>query len=229
MKEHPILFKAEMVRAIIDGQKTQTRRVVTRQNAILDGHKRPNAEHWKRIALAAAWIDPGPSPAGNVGPYLKAECDCRGPEEGIVHRLYPQWSIGQRLWVRETWMDLARCPDGGYILGAKAGGGDWTAYPPKGFNGLPNRKSGHWRPSIFMPRWASRITLEVTEVRVQRVNEISEADARAEGIEHHDGGGVGWSARGEFEYLWDSINAKRGFGWNLNPWIWALTFKRIGS
>jgi hypothetical protein len=80
-----------------------------------------------------------------------------------------------------------------------------------------------------MPRWASRILLEITDVRVQRVQEISEADAKAEGVEQandgwHGTNGPGFNYRSSFEWLWDSLNARRGFSWADNPWVWALAF-----
>ncbi len=101
-----------------------------------------------------------------------------------------------------------------------------------------------WRPSIFMPRWASRILLEIELVRAQRVSEISEDDAKAEGVRSHEydtglgrGGKPGFpgaekntyygSARGAFASLWDSINARRGFGWKANPWVWVIDFRRL--
>jgi hypothetical protein len=90
-----------------------------------------------------------------------------------------------------------------------------------------------WRPSIFMPRWASRITLEIVSVKVERVQEISKEDAIAEGVEavmvdgHKYGLQTGNDYKWAFNQLWDSINAKRGYGWDVNPWVWAVTFKRV--
>lgn len=83
-----------------------------------------------------------------------------------------------------------------------------------------------WRPSIHMPRHACRITLEVTNVRVQRIQDISEEDARAEGVYPQDAI-INASCRWLFRRLWDSINAKRGYGWDANPWVWAVTFERV--
>lgn len=89
-----------------------------------------------------------------------------------------------------------------------------------------------WNPSIFMPRWASRITLEITDVRVERVQEITEEDARAEGFPgerwatgHGDYSEIAPSE--QFRELWDKLNASRGFGWDANPWVWVIEFKRI--
>ncbi len=86
-----------------------------------------------------------------------------------------------------------------------------------------------WKPSIHMPRWASRITLEVTEVRVQRLNEISEEDAKAEGVLINAGRlpELPGEGRCAFMHLWDSINGKSGFGWDVKPWVWAISFKRL--
>lgn len=129
-----------------------------------------------------------------------------------------------RLWVRETW--YPRCAD------AKDYGTDEIIYRADygGTGGCVFRPS--WNPSIFMPRWASRITLEVTGVRAERVQDITEEDAKAEGVILHGG----WNAndteyainyRGGFSRLWDSINAKRGYGWDKNPWVWVIEFKRL--
>jgi hypothetical protein len=238
MTERGIICTGESVMAILDERKTQTRRVVTRSNAILDGHKRPSAEHWQALDMDGAWADAGPSPAGNDGPYLKANCarpDC----DGAVHRLYPQWFVGQRLWVRETWAahwmydDVppreARSthPDDSYFYLADG--------PPGGYKeaDLLPHNCGKWRSPLYMPRGASRITLEVTGVRVERVREISEKDVRAEGVEQsmidhwrqwlHPNDCAGHA----FGQVWDSINAKRGFGWESNPWVFVIEFKKI--
>lgn len=108
----------------------------------------------------------------------------------------PYGAVGDRLWVRETWQgnqgDIRYGADGDSL---------------HGYNG--------WRPSIFMPRWASRITLEVTGVRVERVQEISEEDAQAEGVAH----------RCDYKVVWDAINGKK-YPWSSNPWVWVIEFKR---
>jgi len=98
-------------------------------------------------------------------------------------------------------------------------------------DGSADAESKNWIPSIFMPRWASRLTLEVTGVRVERVQDISEEDAETEGVEppmlHPDDPANLDVARGAFADLWDAINAKRGYGWASNPWVWVVTFTRV--
>jgi hypothetical protein len=126
-------------------------------------------------------------------------------------RRCPCGQPGDRLWVRETWGLLD-------IVSPCYRADDKSAVPA----------SGRWRPSIHMPRWASRLTLEVTEVRVQLLQEISEEDAKAEGVEpirERVANGVNWSsAREGFHHLWDSINGERA-AWESNPWVWAVSFK----
>jgi hypothetical protein len=163
----------------------------------------------------------------------------------IGHIACPYGEPGDRLWVRETWRCFERPSDGvdGVLFRAddafqeientRAAADAWVQ---------ANDKTGKWRPSIFMPRWASRIDLEVTEVRVQRLDEISEEDARAEGVvlpsfdeQVARGDAIDGlrpvirkaTTRGEFSRLWDSINAERGYGWAANPWVWAITFRRV--
>lgn len=178
MKERPILFRGEMVRAILSGIKTQTRRV----------------------------LKPQPSFVNQCGiPFYP---DGKGP---VDYRDCPYGQPGDRLWVRETWMK----PEGG-ALDYRA---KWT---PRDERKMPVHEK--WRPSIFMPRWASRITLGITDVRVERLQMITDSDSLAEGAGHLYDAEVECPRAG-FARLWDSINAKRGCGWNTNPWVWVVKFE----
>jgi hypothetical protein len=226
MTERPILFSAPMVRAILRdvNPKTQTRRVMKPQ---------PTTELREFKGLAH-------HVRGSIWRSGRPTID-----------LCPYGVPGDRLWVRETWTPA----DTGW---SSTGDDDtvYVYYKadddvrPDGIkpvfkvcSGLPidmvsrwERKIDHaqhgggdfWVPSIHMPRWASRITLEITKVRVERVQDISEGDARREGVE-----GVPGTLPGEISYrdpfarLWSVINAKRGYGWDVNPWVWVLEFKRI--
>lgn len=200
MKERPILFSAPMVRAILDGRKSQTRRYLTSDT--------------------------------NFTCEELTQLKCR---YGVP---------GDRLWVRETWCAVLPRKDGGLEYN-----GARLVTPPDGESvELWYRADGElgpisclfddgprWRPSLHMPRWASRLTLEVTSVRVERLQDISEEDAKAEGIGEakpwvFDGGGpaMGPTATHAFMRLWDSINGKRpGCAWQDNPWVWAVTFRRV--
>ena len=141
-------------------------------------------------------------------PYLKIPYQ---PEGDVIGGRYscPYGQVGDRLWVRETgvWDDSK-----GFV-----------AYKAN----MPD-VNAKWQSPIFMPRWASRITLEITDIRVERLQEITEEDANKEGNPYPDMGGKGslpplwW-----FKKLWDSINAKRGYSWESNPWVWVISFKRI--
>ena len=122
------------------------------------------------------------------------------PEWVFTMAKCPHGQVGDRLWVKETWWQ-----DSDNDIYYKA---DWQTNP----------RNGKWKPSRFMPRWASRITLEITEVRVERVQEISAADCFKEGVEMY-------KPIQQFQSLWDSLNAKRGFGWEVNPWVWVIRFK----
>ena len=170
MTERPILFNGPMVRAILDGRKTMTRRIV----------KAGTRDDW------------------NACPY------------GV---------IGDRLWVRETW----RCFGGREY--------EYQQHQPsiiyRADDG-PTHNEGGWRPSIFMPRWASRITLEITGVRVERLQDISEADAEAEGCTGDHRADRDSDAAQEFRSLWNQINGKRA-SWDSNPWVWVVEFRRAGA
>jgi hypothetical protein len=193
-----------MVRAILDGSKTMTRRVV----------KLP-----ADIIPEMTMVDPGGTIFGE-GPYVKAWHNSDG-EKIMYPRIYcPYGQPGDRLWVRETW-GIHTCIDAAYQCDrCEVGKGlmfyrtDHADAESAAAYGIPISR---WRPSIHMPRWASRITLEIIGVKVERVNDISGPDVVAEGIP--SGNFV------EFMNLWDSINAKRGYGSEVNPWVWAISFK----
>lgn len=227
-KERPIIFSGPMVRALLDGRKSQTRRVVKGLpiyvTTLIGSDSRPTHEfgmHWTH--------------------------------EGVIneHVRCPYGQPGDRLWVRETW-----CRWYGGALGGDRG---MECAEPSGTCGVTyladmarrrvenaywDRVRGHsvlagfetshakWRPSIHMPRWASRLTLELTEVRVQRLQEISEEDAKAEGVANYLQPGevpdvpFGYltDARDAFRSLWDSINGERA-AWDSNSWVWAVSFR----
>lgn len=228
-KERPILFSAPMVRAILDGRKTQTRRAVSRGNS-------DTAAVWSWLELDDKKVPaayPGKTFADNG--YLHVTCKPHpddpqdDPGYWTCQRVYPRWGIGERLWVRETWAksrnNTIYAAESVYSEGPKGNADDWDWDDSCGKN--------VWRPSIFMPRSASRLTLEITDVRVQRAHQISEADAEAEGVQVPHGidpnKTTGWREsmkyRLSFEALWDSINSKGA--WAKNPWVWAMTFKVV--
>lgn len=198
MTDKPIIFSAAMVRALLDGRKTQTRRLLKPSRAA----KSAGYEHLRFDVLDGMlwWWD--------------GEHDRVGASQA-----YP-YAIGDRLYVRETF-----CPRLGYPAP--------IAKPHyRADNNRPEWR-GLWKPSIHMPRWASRLTLTVTDVRAQRLQDISEADAVAEGAEpcKREWAGVeefGLSSdpfahRRGFQNLWNSLHGADA--WDANPWVVALTFK----
>jgi len=216
MTERPILFSAPMVRALLAGTKTQTRRVVKPQFAA-------DAEP----AEMGATNERGHQISGHSGVWW---CDAEGNPEKSVRCPYGQ--PGDRLWVRETFQ---RFTDDGEII-YKA--------DPAAFKAMNELKrdgclEARWRPSIHMPRWASRILLEVTAVRVERLQDISRGDAMAEGIQPLIGsdGPNYWTvcvndvninaptAQDCFGMLWGYINGADS--WAANPWVWVVEFKRV--
>lgn len=197
MTERPIIFNGDMVRAILRGEKTQTRRPVMPQ--------------------------PDRAPA-SVSP-LQMFDDARWRSWKC-----PFGEPGDRLWVRETFA-LGEPPYFGVAYRADEGDN------PEDVGGERQK----WTPSIHMPRYLSRITLEITDINAERVQDITEDDARAEGVNpefrtvvaRSDGGPdyhIPCSYRGGFANTWDAIYAKRpGLSWDENPWIWAITFRRVES
>jgi len=217
VKERPILFSAPMVRALLAGTKTQTRRVC-----------KPAEAHGLSFVVEV----PDPQERGQV-----YNCSHFGDEEGSVLFASPYGGVGDRLWVREAWRTLNvhdHVPPR-ELSGAKVWyeAQDDVPFHPTAF--------GKLRPSMFMPRWASRLTLEVTKVYVERLQDISDADARAEGIEKQSDG-IGWKRgpisgdipntatrtafpRLAYQSLWESINGPGS--WAANPWVWCVSFRRI--
>ena len=137
------------------------------------------------------------------------------PKGGYAKKLTcPFGQPGDRLWVRET---FKLWPNGEIFFAA-------TPAPEKRGKFIP---LGNWKSSISMPRWASRITLEITAVRVERLKDITVGDAQDEGVTPIGIKGDGRRWRAAFRELWDSLNAKRGYGWENNPFVWAISFRRL--
>lgn len=208
MKDRPILFSGQMVRALLDGRKTQTRRMV-----------KPQFAHDAIPCEMGATNERGHQISGHSGVWW---CDAEGNQENAVRCPYGQ--PGDRLWVRETWAQPDRRSAGfsPYIYAA-----DWKEQ---------DRPKHRWKPSIHMPKAAIRILLEVTGVRVERLQDISEADAIAEGCTKnhnnyfwggpHKAGGLKQmaTARQAYQDLWESINGTES--WDANPWVWVVEFKQ---
>ena len=209
MKERPILFSAPMVKAILDGRKTVTRRVVKPQPPA-NAHQVETWHHPDTKPRFFTWTT-----AGEISDQWEP-LPC------------PYGQPGEKLWVRETWMDLL-----GTGIERKTGDHGRYAYAadtPPGSYGDDQRKAYglKWRPSIHMPRAASRITLEVTDVRVERLQDISETDALEEGITYNDLPNNGLDprrARTWYHRLWESINGPGS--WDANPFVWVVEFKRV--
>lgn len=240
MTERGMIFNAEMARAILDGRKTQTRRIVKGTDGAVKFCK-----EWD-INGEEIFVVLGEKDHTGMNPVLGA-ISC------------PFGAVGDRIWVRETWATLGNedgcCVDweGNLCKGDERSAariyrasceqrpGDYGLWSiPDDAYWKPHTKErkfeGAWRPSIHMPRWASRITLEITDVRVERLNAISEEDARAEGI--IDGGCLNYGepepcgcanpepdATDAFAYLWQSIYGQES--WDANPWVWVVSFERI--
>jgi len=202
-----------MVRALLDGTKTQTRRDCKPMNAWVD-------QECREVRM----VDGAPHHflKGATEPMEKLRC--------------PYGQPGDRLWVRETWAQPAALDPGPTVYRA-----DYPACVPRGYTNIPPADEITWKPSIHMPRIASRILLEVVSVRVERLQDISEADAKAEGITPHEVRqfmifGLSPAERaaiyrdaavGPYRGLWQQING--ACSWDANPWVWVVEFRRVAS
>ncbi|EMO4690003.1 hypothetical protein ACUHOO_000828 [Pseudomonas aeruginosa] len=224
MKERPILFSGPMVRAILEGRKTVTRRI---------------AKPVKHPDL------------GNI--YAPGALVLEHEPQHVVDRACPYGQPGDRLWVRETWTDVNMCgapalayradedirdlmEEPGFLDDRGAFNYDDPRVKPYPFAcWYAELDQARWRPSIHMPRWASRILLEITSVRVERLQDISEEQALAEGVRGEpcdharqacsDIGCWGDTAKGAFGFLWEQLNGAGA--WQANPWVWVVEFKRV--
>ena len=244
IKERPILFSAPMVRAILEGRKTVTRRALNAQAL-------KNIGYGVQLGECHELPSEGPLHPNSIGYYID---------------FCPFGQLGDRLWVRETWQDvhpvqvidrysqLGRAgipgPPGVTYHTIYRADGEYPKVhythehpyrciepdPNHGFLGAADSGWTGWTPSIHMPRWASRILLEITDVRVERLQDISEEQAKAEGVRlytDHSELGDWWHVEGietysadprkSFELLWSSV----GGDWNANPWVWVVEFKRV--
>lgn len=224
IKERGIIFNSEMVRAILDGRKTQARRVI------------------KNCMVGRDEISPFIK-VGNFSGHYPDDL----PE--VIKNCCPFGQVGDRLWVKETWSDVNY--EGYTALAYRADGELRALNEDDGDDSDPNLEKyqfanwypdliegtgGRWRSSMQMPRWASRITLEITDIRVERLQDISQEDARSEGIT--DGGCINCGepepcvcekptpdAVDSYAYLWNNIYGQDS--WQSNPWVWVIEFKRI--
>lgn len=202
MKAKPIIFDGESVRAILENRKTLTRRVIKPQ---------PESDlYWNAVVV--------------------------GGNGGWTDRHGDSWSCphgepSDRLWVRETWgavsphEDLAPLEECTIEYRADKPNdpypGGWPAEEAREYPDAPR-----WQSPIHMPRWASRITLQITDVRVERLQEITDDDALAEGVDRTNSSIPTYPIQ-RFQRRWDSLNAKNGWPWESNPWIWVIQFKRL--
>ncbi len=207
-----MIFNAEMVRALLDGRKTQTRRpIIWKQTRFTEIGEREDGSKWP-------WSEDA-----------EHACDFWHP--------CPFGAVGDRIWVREAFRVHSRATDVATLVYKASERNSWTEQTRRVPVAVCNKPATpeKWTPSLHMPRWASRILLEITDVRVERLNAINEHDAQAEGVAKLRGGfwkhyQPGWtqhqlSARGSFVTLWKSIYGDES--WNSNPWVWVIKFKRI--
>lgn len=227
-KMYPIIMTGESVRAILDGRKTQTRRIIKPQP----------------IGYRTCWSDDledGDVYIETDGSLWKA-CESKGRNKRVAGELTPveikspYGVVGDRLWVRETWLLYNHM--GQYIGKAPKTKPDDLDIGYKA-DGVGTKEGllevWPWRSPIFMPKWACRIWLEITGIKVERVQEISASDILEEGTLTRNYPDLAQSKEqlqwlwDRFRKLWDSLNAKRGYSWESNPWVWVLEFRKVNN
>lgn len=223
-KERGMIFNGEMVLAILDGRKTQTRRIVKPQPELTKG----SGFSWK-------------------GAVFGAGSDDRETNRNFAHVKCPHGKPGDRIWVRETWQAINDSVDEyGHVEERtyapsipKEKNTYWHTVYQEHFGSESREDRGFpWRPAIHMPRWASRILLEITDVHVERLHSISDRDALAEGLFQLPASGryclqpgmqyfgmASHNAKEVYSWLWESIYGEES--WQANPWVWVIKFKRI--
>lgn len=223
MQERPILFSTPMIQALLDGRKTQTRRILKCT------HKNDSGK--------IVWEEPYRFENGhypNHGMYRNEQWELWGELDEDGRGLLHEWGfkcpygvVGDKFWVRETF--FLRCSGTMPVFRADIVNRSGEA-EAAGMGAM----YGGWKPSIFMPRWVSRLTLEITDIRVERVKSISNDDARAEGVyaSPHRGATCGYFETGvdqcfgcSYRMLWNQINGPSGRGWEYDPLVWAISFK----
>ncbi len=216
MKERGILFKGHLVKKIQAGLKGQTRRVAK----AIQEYFGSTVDDWPKNPLDGVRCENG---------VAIFEWQSSADDTNEIRFTCPHGVPGDRLYVRETWADgcdesavcaIAYQADSTarFYLCDNGGEGDPVKLAGKceNFFWLNSPKETKWKPSIHMPRWASRLNLEILKIRVERVQDASEEDIRAEGIEPKD-----WPKS------WEAINGPRGWGWDVNPWVWVIDFKDV--
>lgn len=194
-----MIFNAEMVRALLDGRKTQTRRPIKwKQTRFTEIGEREDGSKWP-------WSEDA-----------EHACDFWHP--------CPFGAVGDRIWVREAFRVHSRATDVATLVYKASERNSWTEQTRRVPVAVCNKSATpeKWTPSLHMPRWASRILLEITGVRVERLRSMSQDDARAEGVIAASGP---MEAGLAFRELWDSIYGEES--WKANPWVWVIEFKRV--